>query len=213
MVTALIAALTVGYAPQTLEFVPTDDIWVYPHASDPQKDGYLRVWGVDGTPVATDPAAADEFSYSYLKFDLAKIPANAKLKALSLVLTHTADPNWSAGDSKAAPLQARILEKEFGEKTWDFGIARSVFPVSGKERVIGEGTAGKIESGKPIQFEIDLLKGPAKLPSPLGSSLRLALTSALDPAAIGNRAVYKFYSKDYDKAEYRPKLVVTFDSP
>ncbi len=54
--------LTLGIAaPQTIELTPTDDIWVYPHASDPEKDGYLRCWGVDGQAVAPDPAQNEEF--------------------------------------------------------------------------------------------------------------------------------------------------------
>lgn len=206
----VLASLVLGVGVQTLEFVPTDDVWVYPHASDPQKDGYLRVWGVDGQAVATDPAQAEEFSYSYLKFDLAKLPADAKVKSAILTLTHTLDPTWQASDAKAAPLEARLLKGDFAEKSWDFGLGKTVFPVSGKDAVLGSFAPTKVDAGQPIKFEIDLLKGPAKF-VPTNAKLTIALTSSLDPSAIGNRAVYKFYSKDYDKVEYRPKLTIVIE--
>ena len=206
----VLASLVLGVGVQTLEFVPTDDVWVYPHASDPQKDGYLRVWGVDGQAVATDPAQAEEFSYSYLKFDLAKLPADAKVKSAILTLTHTLDPTWQASDAKAAPLEARLLKGDFAEKSWDFGLSKTVFPVSGKDAVLGSFAPTKVDAGQPIKFEIDLLKGPAKF-VPTNAKLTIALTSSLDPSAIGNRAVYKFYSKDYDKVEYRPKLTIVIE--
>ncbi len=208
---AAIAALTLGLSAQKVEFTPTDDIWVYPHASDPQKDGYLRVWGTEGTAVASDPAQADEYSYSYLKFNVKEIPAAAKITSAVLVLMHTPDPAWQASDSKGSPLEARPLSKDFTEKGWDYGLGRTVFPSGKKEDVLGSFFPTKIDAGQPIKFEIDLLKGPGKLNLTAGESFTLALTSTLDPSVIGNRAVYKFYSKDYDKVEYRPKLVIQFD--
>ncbi|MBC8065469.1 MAG: hypothetical protein H7Y17_11595 [Chlorobia bacterium] len=208
---AVLAALTMGLSAQTLEVLPTDDIWVYPHASDPQKDGYLRVWGVDGQAVATDPGQADEFSYSYLKFDLAKLPKSAVLKSVVLTLMHTPDPAWQAEEAKASPLEVRPLGKDFSEKGWEFGLGKTVFPGGRKEDVFGSFGPAKIDAGQPIKFEVDLLKGPNKLLLSAGGSFGVALTSKLDPSAIGNRAVYKFYSKDYDKAEYRPKLTISYE--
>ncbi len=209
MLAALVAVVLAAPA-GTIELTPTDDIWVYPHASDPQKDGYLRVWGVDGSAVASDPQMADEYSYSYLKFNVSKVPKDAKVRSVKLLLTHTPDPAWAAADSKAAPLEARLLAKDFSEKQWEFGSAKTIYPAAAKEAILGTAYAGKLEAGKPTVFEMDLTKASSKL---LGKSddLLIALTSALNPSAIGNRAVYKFYSKDYDKAEYRPKLVVETD--
>lgn len=207
---AAIAALAIGLAP-TMEFAPSDDVWVYPHASDPQKDGYLRVWGVGGQSVATDPTQADEYSYSYLKFDLSKLPKEARVSSAVLTLTHTADPTWQVSDAKAAPLEARVLAKDFTEKSWEFGLAKTIFPTSGKTALLGTAAPAKIEAGKPVQFELELAKGEAKFTPNADRTLTIALTSTLDPSAIGNRAVYKFFSKDYDKVEYRPKLVVTYE--
>ncbi len=209
MITAL-AALTLGLAAQTLELTPTDDVWVYPHASDPQKDGYLRVWGVGGQAVASDPGQADEYSYSYLRFDLAKLPKGAKVAKATLTLMHTSDPAWQAKEAQAAPIEVRLVSKEFSEKAWDFSMGKTTFPTAGKEAVVSSFAPTKLEAGQPTKFEIDLLKGPFKLDFSK-TSMALALTSTLDPSAIGNRAVYKFFSKDYDKVEYRPKLVIQFD--
>lgn len=208
---AAIAALTIGLTFPALEFTPVDDIWVYPHASDPQKDGYLRVWGVEGRSVASDPAQADEYSYSYLKFDLSKLPKEAKVSSAVLTLTHTPDPTWQASDAKAAPLEARLLAKDFSEKAWEFGLAKTIFPTAGKTALLGSGFPAKVDSGQPVRFEIELTKGEAKFAPNADRTLTIALTSTLDPSAIGNRAVYKFYSKDYDKVEYRPKLVITYE--
>ncbi len=205
---AALAALTLGFAAQTLELTPTDDVWVYPHASDPQKDGYLRVWGAGGLAVASDPAQADEYSYSYLKFNLEKLPKDAVVKSAVLVLMHTPDPAWQVADAKRNPLEVRSLGKDFAEKTWGYEQGRTVFPGGRKEDVFGSFFPEKIEAEQPIKFEIDLLKGPAKVSFTSGGTVALALTSTLDPSEIGNRATYKFYSKDYDKSEYKPKLVL-----
>jgi hypothetical protein len=206
----VLASLVIGMGAQGLAFTPTDDVWVYPHASDPQRDGYLRVWGVEGQAVAADPTQADEFSYSFVKFDLSKLPAGSKIKSAVLTLTHTPDPTWQASDAKAAPLEARLLKGDFSEKSWDFGLGKSIFPVSGKEAVLGSFAPSKVAAGQPISFEVDLMKGPAKFALADGK-VAFALTSTLDPSAIGNRAVYKFYSKDYDKPEYRPKLTIAIE--
>lgn len=206
--TTVLAALVIGLSTPPVEFTPTDDIWVYPHASDPMKDGYLRVWGTNGDAVAQDPGQADEFSYSYLKFDLGKLAKGATIKTAKLVLIHTPDPTWALSDAKATPLEARVLAKDFSEKAWEYSLGKSVYPTVAKSTVFGSGFPEKIEQEKPVRFEIDLMKGPAKFGAGPDGFVRIALTSALDPSAIGNRAVYKFFSKDYDKAEYRPKLVV-----
>lgn len=211
MIATLLAVAAVGTAPQTIDFSPTDDIWVYPHASDPQKDGYLRVWGVEDQPVASDPGASDEFSYSYLKFDLAKLPKDAKVTAAVLVVFHTPDPTWPLDAAKKAPLQVRSMSGSFDEKSWDYGKVKTVNPTLGKESIFGTGAPEKLVDGQPSKFEVDLLKGPNDFRKALGAggSLQLALTSAINPAEIGNRAVYKFFSKDWEKADVRPLLKIT----
>jgi hypothetical protein len=209
---AALAAIVIGLPAQTLELTPTDDVWVYPHASNPQ-DELLRVWGNASQSVATDPNGAEEFGYSYVKFDLAKLPKDSKVTAATLLLTHSPDPAWTAPDAKSSPLEVRPLIGTFVEKTWDYGMAKTVSPLGGKDGILGKFAPEKVESGKPVKFEIDLTKGTAKLEKYLlaGGPFNIALTSTLDPSEIGNRATYKFYSKDYEKTEYRPKLVISYE--
>jgi len=213
MVATLLAALTLGIAPQTLSLNPTDDIWVYPHASDPEKDGYLRCWGAEGQAVAPDPDEGDEFSYSYLKFDLGKLPKTFTLKSAKLILWHVPDPGWDFGVSKENPVQVRGVGSTFAEKNWEYDISRTLFPDKAKEAVFGAMSSPKPEAGKPILFELDLLKGPADFAKFLKSScekpdrvLGLALTSTMNPSEFGQKSVYKFYSKDWEKADLRPVL-------
>src|SRR5688572_11914071 len=148
---AAIAAIAIGLSAPALELTPTDDVWVYPHASDPQKDGYLRVWGVGGQAVASDPTQADEYSYSYLKFDLSKLPKDAKIQSAVLTMTHTPDPTWQVSDAKSAPVEVRVLAKDFSEKKWEYGLGKSVFPASGKEALLGSGAPAKINAGQPVK--------------------------------------------------------------
>jgi hypothetical protein len=207
MLVSLIA-FTALLAPQTVELTPTDDVWVYPHAGDPQTDEFLRVWGTAGQAVSGDPAAAEEYGYSYLRFDISKLP-NKKPTSAELVLIHVPDPGWQPADSKSAPLEVRILNKDFTEKTWDYGKAKDIFPPSGKGAVVATTFADKVETGKPVVFRVDLMKDADKFKLN-GNTVTFALTSSIDPANIGNQAVYKFYSKDTAKAELRPKLILKF---
>ena len=190
--------------------VPTDDIWVYPHASD-QKDAYLRVWGAEGGAVAPGADAMDSFSYSYLKFDLAKVPADAKIVGATLTLTHIADPGWTAALTKDSPIEVRAVVAGFSEKTWDYANASKWLPAADSKSVLGAFSPQPGEAGKTIQVTIDLLKGPGDFRAALAKAkadgaLGLALTSTMDPAVAGRSGVYKFYSKDEEKESRRPTL-------
>lgn len=208
-----IAFLALGLAPQTMDLTPTDDIWVYPHATDPEKDVFLRCWGAEGMAVAPTPDEGDEFSYSYLKFDLAKLPKGAKLKEAKLVLWHVADPGWTLDVAKDNPLQVRGVKPDFAEKNWEFDISRTIFPAKEKTAVFGSFFPEKLKAGEPIKFEVDLLKGPGEFAKALEDAsespdrkLGLAITSSLDPSEIGQKSVYKFYSKDWEKSSQKPSL-------
>lgn len=200
--------------PTVVERNPTDDVWVYPHASD-VKDAYLRVWGANGKAVAGRNDALDEFSYSYLRFDLAGLPAGTPKEA-KLILTATADPGWTADDLKSTPIQARVAASDFREKDWSYdALASKLAPSEAAEAVLGVASASPIEKGKEPTLTIDLLQGPAKFADALSSArksgaLVVALTSALNPAEVGRTAIYKFYSKDGPE-KFRPVLRLTFD--
>jgi len=219
MITTLVAALTLGIAaPQTIELQPTDDIWVYPHASDPEKDAYLRCWGAEGMAVAPDPNEGDEFSYSYLKFDLAKLPKGATVKEAKLTLWHVADAGWGLDVAKDNPLQVRGLKPDFSEKNWEYDISRTLYPAKENAAVFGSYAPEKVDLTKPTKFEVDLLKGPGGFAKFLKEAsdtpdrqLGLAITSSINPSELGQKAVYKFYSKDWEKAELRPKLTLVVE--
>lgn len=205
------ALLSLG---QVIERNPTDDVWVYPHASD-VKDAYLRVWGAGGKAVAGKDDSLDEFSYSYLRFDASGLP-DGTLKEAKLVLTATADPGWTASDLKSTPIQARLAKGDLAEKDWSYdSLAAKLAPSEAAEAVFGVATSGPIEKGKEPTLTIDLMQGPAKFADALSAarksgSIVLALTSPLNPADVGRTAIYKFYSKDGPE-KFRPVLRLVFD--
>ena len=208
MALALVVALAF-LNPTTLELTPTDDAWVYPHASDPAKDPFLRVWGMGGEAVANQ-GDAGEFSYSYLSFDVSGVPTDAKLTKAVLVMTQIANPPYTADQSKQYPIEVRPLIGEFDEKTWRYDLSAKVTPDGTKDATFGTGflaAGGKADEAQTIS--VDLLKGPGKLGPYLsqGKALRFALTSTLDPT-LGERTTYKFYSKDNENKAVRPKLVL-----
>jgi len=207
---ALILAAHLSVAePQTVTLEPTDDIWVYPHASDPSKDPFLRVWGAEGKSVAPAAEELEEFSYSYLKFNFKALP-KGKIEEAKLILTSIADPGYTADYAKDNPIEARSLRADFAEKTWEYDIARTLGPGSGGKAVYGTGYPEKWPTGKPFPITLDLLKGPADFRADVekarGEDFAIALTSTDDVATMGNTAVYKVYSKDADKKEYHPVL-------
>ena len=214
---AAIAAIVLCTAPadvKTVEVFPSDDVWVYPHASDPGTDPFLRVWGAGGKSVAEAGDDVGEISYSYLRWRLSDLPTG-KLVGATLVLTHVANPAFTVEQAKASPLEVRPLPVlaaaatsttiEFSEKMWSHFLVGQIAPGPGSKNVFASGFAEKIEKDKPLTFELDLLKkeGFAEFyKNPRTMGLGLALTSSMDAA---ERAVYKLYSKDGPK-EYRPYL-------
>jgi hypothetical protein len=210
-VVALLAALL--FAPATLTLTPTDDVWVYEHASDPAKDMFLRVWGNGGKAVSDDPADTSQFSYGYLRWDLSSIPAGAKLTGAKLIVNQVADPAYSTDDAKANPLEVRALVGTFDEQTWTFSTAAKVFPKPGSDAIFGSGYPTLIsKDGRVVPITIDLLTGKGDFAAALqgAKTISLALTSKLDPSVGGMSSVYKVYSKDAERAENRPVLILTF---
>lgn len=213
---SLLATPCTSAVSETYLLDPSDDAWVYPHASDPAKDPYLRVWGVAGVAAAPKGEAPDDYSYSYMAFDLSPLPKNVKLIEASLNLFQTPDPGYTADASKAAPIEIRTLVGGFAEKGWDYSQVNKVYPDPAKEAIIATGFPEKWESGKPVPVQINLLAPNSGFPKLLPRLLsgekpvfQFALTSRLDPSEGGRTAVYKLFSKDGPK-ETRPvlKLVI-----
>lgn len=195
-------------APTTVALLPTDDIWVYPHASDPRKDPFLRVWGAGGASVV--PGGGGDASYAYLRFDLTPY-AGKTITGARLVVHSLADPAWSLETAKAAPLEARALAATFAEATWKFGQADALQPTAGKEGLLGDGFPTKITPETPVEIALDLKPGLPNLQKALGGPWALALTSAMDPSEGGQQAVYKLYSKDEETPARRPRLELVIE--
>lgn len=205
-------------APTTVRLTPTDDLWVYPHASDPQKDAYLRVWGVEDRAVAEDPSDAGNFSYSYLQWDVSSIPAGAKVSGAKLILVHVSDPKYTEHLAQKAPLQARPVIGAFTEKTWSYADSAKVYPAAEEKSVFGSASPSPWpKAGEEFKLTLDLLKGPNDFSKYLAASLAakkplaLALTTKLEVNAVeGVQALYKVYSKDSPASLTRPALEVTY---
>lgn len=197
---------------------PTDDVWVYPHAGDPAKDGYLRVWGREGEAVPKLAGDATEFSFSLLRFDPAALP-DGKLTKARLILTTTAGPNYTEEQAKKWPLQARPVDGGFAEKGWKYDLIERFMPTFDPKSVYGTGfpkpwPAPDVEG----KIEIDLLQGPGDFRAALttarkdGKPLGVALTAALDVQTNPDvQTIYKAYSKDAPVEASRPQLVLSFE--
>jgi hypothetical protein len=210
-------ALTV-FAATEVTLRPTADLWVYPHAGDPAKDAYLRVWGHDGQAVAKQVGDAEELSYSLLRFDPTSLPEGKPTKA-TLVLTTVADYAFSEEQAKNYPLQARPVEGGFEEKGWKYDMLERFNPTFDPKSIYGTGYPTPWpKAGEEGKIEIDLLKGPGDFKAALatakkdGKPLGIALTSVLDVQSNPDvMSIYKMYSKDTPIEASRPKLVLSYE--
>lgn len=213
---ALLALLAL--APSTVRLAPSDDVWVYPHASDPAKDSMLRIWGTSGHAAPVDATEAEELSMGYLKWDLSSLPGDKKLTKATLIVKNIPDPGFTPEQAKAAPLQARPVGAKFSEKDWTYEGLSALLPEREEKAVFGSASPDKWEKEKPVEIRIDLLKGPndfrvylRKAMDAPKHELALALTSAIDMASLGRSAIYKIYSRDERDAVVRPSLELEFD--
>ena len=216
MISTILAVLL---APTTVTLFPSDDIWVYPHAGDPQKDVYLRIWGSEGRSVAPVGGSAEDFGYSYLAFPISGLAKGMTLTAVRLELTQISDPTFSTDYAKQNPLEARVLPSGFSEKTWAYADVDKFTPTGGKDGVYGTGFFNSVTAGKDVAILIDLTAGPAKFGKALTdalakgeSTVSIALTSAIDPQGGEKGNFYKVYSKEETLESRRPRLVLTFSN-
>jgi hypothetical protein len=207
----MLAAILLGIT--TVSLTPTDDIWVYPHSSDPARDANLRIWGSDDKPAATSVSDLEQFSYSFLKFPVESL-TDQKPKAARLILWSVAKPTFTVEQSKRAPLQVRPVSPDFTEKAWTYDQAEKLMPDASEKVVFGETSVTDISGTVPLRIEIDLLKGPGKFADYLVNAKRsskpfaVALTAALD--VTDNRSSYKIYSRDAERESLRPKLEIDY---
>ena len=214
----ILAALTVAaLAVQTFTLTPSDDLWIYPHASDPAGDLFMRVWGVGGKAAPATASDAEDFSMGYLKWSLVGTPTGGKLKEAKLTLTQLAKPGYTLEQAKAMPLEARPLPAGFSEPTWKPDFLTEFLPKPGKDDIYGTGSPESLE-GETVNITIDLLKGKggfadaiAKAQSDAKKEFAIALTSSMDMAELGRTSIYKIYTKEEKDEKLRPKLVLVFE--
>lgn len=205
--------------PQTVNLTPTDDIWVYPHATDPSSDAYLRVWGMGGHALPEDSAESSDYGFSLAQWSIPSTLEGKKLVSAKLHLFQIANPKFTVRESTKHPLEARPGNSGFSEKTWQYTDLAKFFPVTGSKAVFGTGCPDAT-SVLTADFEItiDLLKGPNDFAKYLTEALTakkplaLDLTTSLDITGDqGDTKLYKLYSKDAPAPEKRPRLELVFE--
>jgi len=195
---------------------PTDDIWVYANAQDPQKDEYLRAWGSNGhaIPIPGDnPQAA---SWSLLKWDLSGYSPDTRILEAQLVLNAAPDAGYTAKDAADAPLEARPVKPGFSESKWDYAQAVEFTPIGSEENTFGETSPTNIDSAG-FKIVIDLMHGPANFKDYFEKAMKkdriiaIAITSRIDPSKVGRDGIYKVFSKDSGDPVMRPALRLVID--
>jgi hypothetical protein len=200
-----------------LYITPTDDIWVYAHAEDPQKDQFLRAWGANGRSVPLPGDDPQAYSWSLMKWDLSGFPITAKIVEAQLIFTAAPDSGFTAKDAAAAPLEVRSVKSGFNETDWDYAKAETYTP-AGDTGLFGAVSPTKISSTE-FPIVIDLLQGPANFRTYYADAMKkshvisLAITSKMDPGALGRAGIYKVYSKDASDATMRPVLRLVLLNP
>ena len=191
---------------KTVTLAPTDDVWVYPHASDPGRDEALRVWGSAGRAVTPEGEDAADFSYGYLRFE---IPADmkGKLTGATLEVTNVPNPEMTAAMGQGSPIEVRPLVGTFSEKDWTYTDAIRTVPDA--KVVFGKGAPAFRGDESPAVAKINLLGDGSAFRVEPGKPLFLALVSGVDAAEVGMKRIYKLYSKDATDPARRPKLTLT----
>lgn len=205
MITALLLASVLS----TQTLYATDDVWIYPHTYDQTEDPLLRVWG-DGSSSVGDPQSSQS-SYSIVRFDISSVSqASSKLKKATLVLFHDFEYNFTATESKAAPLEARIVDAGLDEKKWTFEQYSKHFPATGDTSLLGKVSPTPSQDGKPFKIEIDLLSGKGDFRKAIDGkkAVAIALTTKMAPAG-SDGPYYRILSRSNEKA-LQPQLVLEY---
>jgi hypothetical protein len=202
--------------PAIVELPVASDVWVYTHSSDPGSDTILRVWGAGGKSVTSSAGDRDAFSYSYLQFDVSKF-AGRNLKSATLVLTCATKLDAEPG-RKDWPVEVRGLTASFEEKSFTYEMGEKIAPT---DEVFGTGyLQDEDKNADPQIIKINLTTEKSKFRELLSKQLKgnadvksvsFALTSKFDPAELGRKNIYKFFSKENKDLSVRPKLVLEFE--
>jgi len=201
MLTALVC-LVVG---PTWTAVASDDVWVYPHASTPGGEPFMRVWGSGTRAIDSAVPPGDEYSYGYVQFALKGAPAG-ELASAELIVWNVPNESLKPEVMKENPLEIYGLNQTFKEDTFSFNS--SVGPV---EPRLGKAVGSVEKDG--IKLSVNLLDEKGNFKKLWASardkgSLGFALSSAISPAE-SRSMIYKINSKEGPEA-VRPTLKLTF---
>jgi len=191
-----------------LYLAPSDDIWVYANASDPQKDEFLRAWGANDRALPLPGDDPQAYSWSLLKWDLSGFGEKTKIVEAELILTAAPDAGYTAKDAEASPLEVHAVKGDFMENEWDYSQEEKFTPTESEEYgVLGPQNV----SAQPFKITIDLLHGPSDFAKYFATALNkhtlaLAVASKIDPSKLGREGIYKVYSKDASDSKVRPVL-------
>jgi hypothetical protein len=204
-VTAL--ALSAGAGAQTLSLRPTDDVWVYEHAVDPGGDPVSRVWG-DGTRSFKETyPPGQQFSYTYLRFDLSSLTGRSyRVDSATLFIT-SRPAGYTRQQALENPLEARLLDKDFTEATWDYTDPSNPNPLG----LFGLGDMRGHSQTSDYAIPIDLNQNRSYFGQALNSAvnadktLKIALTSRLRVDSMSGQP-YRIYTRDFPLLPKQPRL-------
>lgn len=203
--TALAALALCATTVAPIELTPTDDAWVYVHASS-TSDPFLRAWGSGDAAVDNVYPPGGEYSYSYLAFELPRdnsVPA--RLGSAKLMLLVAKAEALDKGLVEKYPLEARPLSGAFREQGWSMQNAQ----LAPGAKPYGLGTAD-FKPDEDFWVTIDLMKEPGAFQQAWTDALAgnhrlgLAITTKMD-AQSG--VFYRFYSRENDPSK-RPRLII-----
>ncbi|MFQ3588505.1 MAG: hypothetical protein SNJ76_12705 [Fimbriimonadaceae bacterium] len=189
-------------ATDRLVLEPTDDVWVYSHASDQDRDPFLRCWGGENGSLP-ESFGDGGGSFSLIQFDLSRLDA-AALRAIAegrvasahLILTHVDTRRENAAILSRHPLEVRGAPARVDERGWVYDDGARAFP-TGNPFGVYQGAIDAI--GQPFEVAVDLLQGPEDFRKALAAAgdgkFALAITSPVEPQdqAIG---VFRFFSRN-----------------
>jgi hypothetical protein len=133
-----------------------------------------------------------------------------KIKRASLVLFHEVGAGFSAADTKAAPLEARLVDANIDEKKWAFELYSRHLPVAGEATLLGKASPVPSDDDKPFKVEIDLLSGKGDFRKQLEGkkAVAIALTTKMTPDGAEG-PYYKLLSRSNAK-EHQPRLILEY---
>ncbi len=184
---------------------PEGDVWVYPNSSDPGTEPLLRAWGNGDKATDSQLPPGDEFSYSYLQFDLKDLP-KGDLDTAQLTVVNIPNEALTPEVMKTFPLEAYGMKGTFTENKFSFADTT----VGPTDALFGKATSEKIAEGIKLTINLVDEKGAFKKAleaARTSGKLDICLATRMSPAE-SRSFIYKVNSKEGPK-DLRPSLRIT----